>query len=86
MLSGMGAGAAAGQVQAEALRAAAKQGIVVVATTRTGAGLVVRNDRMKADGWVAGDNLNSYHARILLLLALTKTKDPEQIQRMFDTY
>ena len=58
----------------------------VVATTRAGAGRVIRSEQNREHGWVAGDNLNPYKARILLQLALTKTKDIEKIQRMFDTY
>ena len=32
------------------------------------------------------DNLSPQKAAILLSLALTKTSDPNQIQRMFDEY
>jgi len=32
----------------------------------------------------AADNLNPWEARILLLLAMTKTKDPEELQKYFD--
>ena len=35
---------------------------------------------------VAADNLSPQKAAILLSLALTKTSDPNQIQRMFDEY
>ena len=35
---------------------------------------------------VATDNLSPQKAAILLSLALTKTSDPNQIQRMFDEY
>jgi L-asparaginase len=37
-------------------------------------------------GFVAGDNLQPWKARILLSLALTKTSNADDIQRMFDTY
>ena len=85
IIAGTGAGGA-GRDQGEALQEARKKGIVVVATTRAGAGRVIRTERHKADGWVAGDNLQPQKARILLKLALTKTKDVNEIQRMFDTY
>ena len=35
---------------------------------------------------ILGDNLTPQKARILLMLALTKTKDPVEIQRMMLTY
>lgn len=85
VIAGTGAGGA-GREQTEVLREAAKKGIVVVAASRVGSGRVIRTGRHRTDGWVAGDNLQPQKARILLKLALTKTKDPEDIQRMFDTY
>lgn len=65
---------------------ALKQGVVVVAAHRFGAGQVIRSGPQKEHGVVAGDNLSPHKARILLRLALTKTQDPEEIQRIFDTY
>ena len=86
VLAGMGAGGAGGESQQEALVEASKQGTVVVATTRAGAGRVVRSEQRKEHGWIAGDNLSPYKARILLQLALTKTRDIDEIQRMFESY
>ena len=37
-------------------------------------------------GMVSGDNLNPQKARVLLMLALTKTTDIHEIQRMFNEY
>ena len=37
-------------------------------------------------GFVAGDNLQPWKARALLALALTKTSNADEIQRMFDAY
>ena len=86
VLAGMGAGGAGGQAQQDALAEASRQGTVVVATTRAGAGRVIRSEQNREHGWVAGDNLSPYKARILLQLALTKTRDVDEIQRMFETY
>jgi len=36
--------------------------------------------------WEPADNLNAQKARILLRLALTKTTDPKEIQRIFNEY
>jgi L-asparaginase len=35
---------------------------------------------------VVADNLNPQKAALLLTLALTRTSDPDDIQRMFDEY
>jgi len=37
-------------------------------------------------GMIPADTLNPQKARILLMLALTKTNDPEEIKRMFTEY
>lgn len=48
------------------------------------------HDRLRrmrpAEPFIAGDNLNAQKARILLMLALTKTRDADEIQRIFDEY
>ena len=86
VIAGMGAGGAGGQTQQEALIEASKQGTIVVSSTRAGSGRVIRTSRHREAGWVAADNLSPHKARILLQLGLTKTHDPEELQRMFDTY
>ncbi len=86
VLAGMGAGGAGGAAQNEALIEASQNGSVVVSTTRAGAGRVIRTSRHRQHSWVAGDNLSPQKARILLQLALTRSQDAEEIQRMFDTY
>ena len=66
----------------------AKSGVVVVRASRVGSGIVYRNNEVNDDklGLVASGELSPGKARVLLQLALTKTKDPVQIQRMFDEY
>ena len=86
VIAGMGAGGAGGQIQQDALIEASKQGAIIVSSTRAGSGRVIRTSRHREAGWVAADNLSPHKARILLQLGLTKTHDPEEIQRMFDTY
>jgi L-asparaginase len=51
-----------------------------------GEGRVVRDDNWQEPGMVAADNLNPQKAALLLTLALTRTHDPDVIQRMFDEY
>jgi len=61
-------------------------GIVVVRSSRVGAGRVIRDDNWQEPGFVAADNLSPQKARILLQLALTRTDKPDEIQKMFDEY
>ena len=65
-----------------------KAGVVVVRSTRLAEGLVLRNNEVNDDkqGFVASGELTAPKARVLLQLALTKTNDVKQIQRMFDSY
>jgi L-asparaginase len=37
-------------------------------------------------GMIPADTLNAQKARVLLMLALTRTSDVEQIRRMFEEY
>ena len=39
-----------------------------------------------AEGMVPGDNLNPQKARVLLMLALTNTRDLNEIRRIFSEY
>ncbi|HVN39215.1 MAG TPA: type II asparaginase [Myxococcota bacterium] len=72
----------------DALTKAAKSGVVVVRSTRLPMGIVLRNNEVDDDklGFVASGELNPPKSRVLLLLALTKTKDPKRIQQMFYEY
>ena len=73
--------------QKTALTAAAASGTLVVQASRAGSGRVIdsRVDLRRAN-LIAADSLAPLKARILLMLALTKTTDPEEIRRMFATY
>ena len=73
-------------LQRQALERAARAGVVIVQTSRGGAGRIARRRYLREQGMVAGDNLNAQKARVLLMLALTQTSDPESVQRLFDTY
>ena len=63
-----------------------QQGVRVVRSSRVGAGRVIREDNWQEPGLIAADNLSPHKSRILLQLALTKTMDSDEIQRMFDEY
>jgi L-asparaginase len=72
----------------EAAGKAAKKGVVVVRSSRVAMGLVGRNVEVNDDelGLVASDELNPQKARILLSLALLKSRTTPQIQDLFYTY
>lgn len=77
------AGTGNGSIHANAekfLSRAANLGVVIVRSSRCG-GSVTENKK-----FLSGDNLSPQKARILLQLALTKTNDRSEIQRMFNQY
>ncbi|HVU36166.1 MAG TPA: type II asparaginase [Opitutaceae bacterium] len=85
------AGVGDGNVAATALGAlgdASRAGIAVVRSSRTGGGVVERNIEVDDDGLgsIAADELNPQKARVLLMLGLTRTRDPKALQEMFYTY
>jgi L-asparaginase len=67
------------------LATAAKEGVVVVRSTRLSEGPVLRNNEVNDDrlGFVASGELTPGKARVLLQLALTTTRDPVRIQTVF---
>lgn len=69
---------------ADILHEAARQGIVVVRTSRTLGGTVTTVPEY--DDFVSGDSLTPQKAKILLQLALLKTKEIHGIQDMFCQY
>jgi L-asparaginase len=86
-----GAGATSG-TQDEGLAYALSKGVPVVLATRTGGGRVAiraagpRGRGGPSGGVVGGEDLQPLKARLLLMLALTKTKEAGEIQRMFLEY
>jgi L-asparaginase len=72
----------------EAAARAVKKGVVVVRSSRVPTGTVGRNVEVNDDemGFVASDELNPQKSRILLTLALLKTRPNAQIQELFSTY
>jgi L-asparaginase len=71
-----------------ALAAAAKKGVAVVRSSRTGSGVVARNVEVDDDklGFIASMELSPQKARILLMLALMNTTDPSKLQQIFMQY
>ena len=86
--AGVGEGNVARPTAEQGLVDARKKGVVVVRASRVGNGIVARNSDAKDDEYdfVVSDTLNPQKARILVMLALTRTHDTKEIQRMFYTY
>jgi L-asparaginase len=85
--AGLGNGGIPQLVKA-ALIKCAQDGIVIARSSRTGSGIVTRNGAVDDDAcnFVSADSLNPQKARVLLMLALTKTQNCTEIQRMFWKY
>ncbi|MDI1258502.1 type II asparaginase [Aquabacterium sp.] len=86
--AGTGNGSVAATV-VPSLRELRLQGIQVIRSARVmGGGFVLRNAEQPDDqyDWVVAHDLNPQKARILASLALTRTNDSREIQRMFMEY
>ena len=84
VIAGAGRGATTPE-QRGALRRARERGVVVITSSRTGSGPVpVGNpDDARGRGQIGAGDLNPQKARVLLMLALTRTQDPSEIARIF---
>ncbi len=93
-----GAGATSG-TQSEGLAYAASKGVFIVTSTRTGSGRIAppRGDmppgftpspeqQRRRQFTIAGEDHVPVKARILLMVALTKTTDRNELQRIFSEY
>lgn len=90
VIAGLGLGGVPGAMF-DAIQEARAQGIPVVISTRVPTGRVFSLSATKGSsltlkriGCVLADNLSPQKARILLMLALTKARDPESLQKYFD--
>lgn len=63
-----------------------KKGFPVVRSSRVGNGLVTFDEEEIETQGVCANNLNPQKSRILLILALTITKDLHEIQKIFNIY
>jgi L-asparaginase len=72
--------------EADALLDARRRGVLVVLSNRAGSGRVLPRTVLRERGFVVADNLNPQKARVLAMLALTRTDDPAEVQRIFDQY
>ncbi len=72
----------------DAVKAAVAKGAIVVRSSRVNGGIIRRNIEVSDDklGTVTSMELNPAKARVLLQLALLKTKDAKKIQDYFNRY
>lgn len=63
-------------------------GVQIIRSSRVSDGFVIRNAEQPDDkyDWVVAHDLKPQKARILAMVALTKTNDPKQLQRIFWEY
>ncbi|WP_019743358.1 type II asparaginase [Bacillus altitudinis] len=83
------AAAGNGTMSTEAINGATdavKKNVVIVRSSRAGNGIVTHEKMDDEHHFVSSDSLNPQKARILLMLALTKTKDPDKIQSYYEQY
>ncbi len=91
-----GAGAMSG-TQSEGVAYAASKGVFIVTATRTGSGRVAPQQRppgfqmspeqqLRRRFTIAGEDHIPIKARVLLMVALTKTTDRNELQRIFSEY
>lgn len=69
-----------------AIRKLAAKEVPAVMTNRGGMGRVLDKRAKEERPFIWGDNLTPVKARVLLMLALTTTRDPAGLQRIFEQY
>jgi L-asparaginase len=70
----------------DALLAARDKGLLIVLSSRAGSSRVLQRTVLRERRFVAADNLNPAKARVLAMLALTRTEDVAEVERIFATY
>jgi len=72
----------------EAIKEARRRGIPVVLSTRVYTGRVIplyaRDVELQQIGCIRADNLSAQKARVLLMLALARSRNTEELQKYFD--
>ncbi len=83
--AGMGSGGAP-RAFLDALREVASGGVPVVVASQAGTGRTMARRALTERGLIVADNLLPRKARVLLMLALTRTRGRDDIQRIMLTY
>ncbi len=85
VVAGSGAGSIH-EAQKEVLKELLTKGLKVAVSSRVVAGRVAVSEADKKLGFISAEDLNPQKARVLLMLALTKTNDVKKIQEYFLKY
>lgn len=85
--AGTGNGSVAGYL-VDTLKDIRSKGVQIIRSSRVGDGFVLRNAEQPDDkyDWVVAHDLNPQKAKILAAVALTKTQDSKELQRIFWEY
>lgn len=83
--AGMGSGGAP-RAFLEALAEIARAGVPVAVASQAGSGRVMARRALVERGLLVADNLAPRKARVLLALALTRTRERAELQRILNTY
>ncbi|MDB5646653.1 MAG: asparaginase, partial [Methylobacterium sp.] len=85
--AGTGNGSVAGYL-VDTLKDLRSKGVQIIRSSRVGDGFVLRNAEQPDDkyDWVVAHDLNPQKAKILAAVALTKTQDTKELQRIFWEY
>ncbi|MDH6341727.1 L-asparaginase [Parabacteroides sp. PFB2-12] len=88
VVAGVGNGNMTTEIMTALAKAVKEKGVAVVRSSRIMTGPTAQWDEVDddANGFAASWFINPYRARVLLMLALTKTNDYQEIQRMFSEY
>ncbi len=86
IVAGSGAGSIHKSVKKYLVELLRENRIFVVKSSRTGEGNVLLSAEEREQGFLSANDLNPQKARILLMLALTKTNDLREIQGYFESY
>ncbi|MFL5320547.1 MAG: type II asparaginase, partial [Myxococcaceae bacterium] len=88
VIAGVGDGNFTKEAMAALEKEAKEKGVLVVRSSRVPTGVVLRNNEINDDkaGFVASGELSPAKSRVLAQLALTETKDPKKVQKIFDEY
>lgn len=72
----------------DTLREIRSKGTLIIRSSRVGEGFVIRNSEQPDDkyDWVVAHDLSPQKAKILAAVALTKTADTKELQRIFWSY
>jgi L-asparaginase len=72
--------------EVRAAHTARRKAVLIIQSTRASSGRVVPRPRLARQGFIVADNLSPQKARILTMVALTKTDDAAELARMFSEY